>query len=104
MSKSPKEKAVDRALARLSRILIEKMDGFTVCVGMYGIGKLTQREYELIRTAANVRAANSELYSTFLKRGPDILDCLLEILEDEEDANAHLIGKIKEGERTTISL
>lgn len=102
MSKSPKEKAVDKALRRLSPMLIDKMDGYTVCVGLYGMGKLTLREYECIRTASNVRAANSELFSTFQKRGPDILDNLLEVLEDEDDANAHLITKIKEGIITTI--
>ena len=97
MSRSPKEKAVERALARLTPVLVQKMDGYSVCVGMYGMGKLTLREYESVRTAANVRAANSELHATFLKRGPDILDSLLEVLEDEEDANSHLIAKIKEG-------
>ena len=99
MSKSPKERAVDRALARLNRVLNEKMDGFSVCVGMYGIGKLTFREYEQIRTAKNVHAANGELVSAMHKRGPDVLDALLEVLEDEEEANAYLIGKIKEGEK-----
>lgn len=97
MSRSPKEKAVERALARLTPTLIQKMDGFSVCVGMYGVGQLTLREYNDIRTASNVRAANSELHSTFLRRGPDILDVLLQVLEDEEEANAALIAKIKEG-------
>ena len=32
------------------------------------------------------------------RRGPDILDELLDVLEEEETANAALIKKIREGE------
>lgn len=96
--KSPKEKAVAKALRSLNKVLHEKMDGFSVNVGLYGKGQLTFREYESIRTAKNVVDANSELVSILHRRGPEILDVLLEVLEEEEEANAHLISKIKEGE------
>lgn len=94
--KTPKEKAVGRALVQLNKVLNDKMDGFDVCVGLYGRGQLTYREYEQIRTAKNVPAANSELVATFHRRGPEILDILLQVLEDEEDAHSYLIRKIKE--------
>lgn len=96
-TRTPKEKAVESALRKLNRVLSSKMDGFDVCVSLYGQGKLTYREYEKIRTCKNVPDANSELISALHRRGPDILDVLVDVLEDEEEANAFLIQKIKEG-------
>lgn len=95
--RSPKEKAVRKALQGLNKVLHESMDGFSVNVGMYGLGKLTYREYDSIRSAATTHQANSELISAFHKRGPEILDVLLDVLEDEDEANSFLIKKIKEG-------
>lgn len=92
-----KEKAVEKALRRLNKVLNEKMNGFDVNVGLYGLGKLTFREYEHIRLSKTVLDANSELVSTLHRRGPDILDSLLEVLQEEDDANSFLIQKIREG-------
>ena len=96
-NRSPKEKAVRKALQMLTQVLQESMDGYSVNVGMYGKGKLTYREYETIRAATTAHQANSGLISAFHKRGPEILDILLDVLEGEEAANSYLIEKIKEG-------
>lgn len=92
-----KEKAVDKALRKLNKVLHEKMNGFDVNVSLYGSGQVTYSEYEKIRTSRSVPEANSELVSVLHRRGPGILDELLKALKDEEDANQFLIGKIKEG-------
>lgn len=38
-----------------------------------------------------------ELLKALRRRGPDILDILVECLEEEKDANSEIIGKIREG-------
>lgn len=98
-SSSSKEKAVATALRKLNKVFNEKMNGFDVAVGLYGQGKLTFREYEHIRTAKTVPEANSELVSAVHRRGPEILDVLLDVLEDEEEANSFLIQRIRESKR-----
>ena len=101
-TRSAKEKAVESALRKLNRVLTMKMDGPGVSVSLYGMGKLTYREYEKIRTCRNVPDANSELIAALHRRGPDILDILIEVLEEEEEANDHIIKKIKEGKLLII--
>lgn len=38
-----------------------------------------------------------ELLKALRRRGPDILDILVECLEEEKEANSEIIGKIREG-------
>ena len=38
-----------------------------------------------------------ELLKALRRRGPDILDILVECLEEEKEANTEIIGKIREG-------
>lgn len=94
---SDKEKAVSKALRKLTKVMHQKMNGFDVNVGLYGCGQVTYSEYERIRASKSVPEANDEVFSVLQRRGPDILDALLEVLKEEEDANKHLIDKINEG-------
>jgi hypothetical protein len=93
-TRTPKEKAVEKALRSLNRDLHDKMDGYDINVTLYGVGKVTRREYEVVRAAKTVREANGELVSIMHRRGADILDALLDALKLEEDANSDLIQTI----------
>ena len=92
-----KEKAVEKTLQRLEPTLQRKLNGFDVCVELYGLGQLTFAEYEGIKNEHDVYQANKKLLSAIHRRGPDILDALIEALSEEADANKHIIDKIKDG-------
>ena len=91
-----------KALNILNNVLAMKMDGLAVCHSLYNKKQLTYREYEKIRTCRNVPDANSELIAALHRRGPDILGILIEVLEEEKEANGHIIKAIKEGKLLII--
>lgn len=99
-----KQKAVDKTLQRLTPTFQKKLNGFDVCVELYGRGQLTFSEYQEIQSLSDVHAANKKLVSALLRRGPDILEILLEALAEEEEANKHIIDKIKDGTSLAGSL
>ena len=94
---TPREKAVEKTLQRLEPTLQRKLNGFDVCVELYGYGQLTYTEYEGIKNQRDVFEANKKLLSAVHRRGPDILDFLIDALSEEVDANQHIIDKIKDG-------
>ena len=99
-----KEKAVEKTLRRLEPTLQKKLNGFDVCVELYGLGQLTFAEYEGIKNQRDVYEANKKLLSAIHRRGPDILDALVDALSEEADANKHIIDKIKDGNRLVLGV
>ena len=93
MTDRGKEK--DQALRKLHALLIKKLDGQAIKNELYGKGELTWSEMDRIEVAQTKQKANEELLTALRRRGPNVLDVLVECLMEEKEANKDLIEAIR---------